>query len=354
MSRTPCPALPCLVASALLVSACTRSDVRGGTPADTVAQAAADTANQPRGLKLEPPKPLPDIVLTDTDGKSFDLRKQTAGYVTLVFFGYTHCPDVCPVHMANIARALKGMPAPEASRIKVVFITTDPDRDSAKRIRDWLDAFDPTFIGLRGSAEEIAQAEQAARIPPSAKEIADSTRPDQYTVGHAAFVFAATADGTVRYLYPFGFRQADWAHDLPRLVQLAPQASRTTPAMPGIEVVRAFAFAPPTESEAAAYFVARNTGRETDTLMAVRTTEAAGAMVHRQVPANGRVQMTSMDHIAIGPGDSLVLAPGGSHLMLVSLGRKPVPGDTMRVTLEFARAGSLAVALPVRAYGDAE
>jgi protein SCO1 len=338
MSHKFRPARPALVASALLFCACNRGDARGGTAADTTALAPADTANQPRGLKLEPPKPLPDIVLTDTDGKSFDLRKQAAGHVTLLFFGYTHCPDVCPVHMANIARALKGMPAPEASRIKVVFITTDPDRDSAKRMRDWLDAFDPTFIGLRGTA---------------VKEVADSTRPAEYTVGHAAFVFAATADGTVRYLYPFGFRQADWAHDLPRLVQMsARDAGRTSRGSPGIEVVRAFAFAPPTLSEAAAYFIARNHTRQPDTLIAVHAREAGGAMVHAREHHGDRVQMKALEQVAIPPGDSLVLVPGGSHLMLLDLRRKPVPGDTMRVTLEFARAGALAVDLPVRAYGD--
>lgn len=340
------PALPCLLAGALLLPGCAPRDTKPG-PAGNAA-VAADTANLPRGLRLDPPKPLPDIVLTDTDGKSFDLRRQAAGYVTLVFFGYTHCPDVCPVHMANIARALKGMPATDASRIKVVFITTDPERDTAKRIRDWLDAFDPTFIGLRGTPAEIARAEQAARLPPSVKEVTDSTRPDQYGVGHAAFVSAATADGMVRYLYPFGFRQADWAHDLPRLVAMG-----ASPATAAVDVVGGFAFAPPTQDEAAAYFVVRNQGSTTDTLVAVHAPDAARAELHGQERAGDRVQMTARGRVPIAAGDSLVLAPGGTHLMLMDLRRKPVPGDTVRVTLELAHAGLVAVNLPVRAYGDA-
>lgn len=339
--------LPRLLLLLLLLPGCGTREGRPGAVPDTVAT-APDTANLPRGLKLEPPKPLPDIVLTDTDGKAFDLRRETMGHVTLLFFGYTHCPDVCPVHMANIARALKGMPAPEASRIKVVFITTDPDRDTPKRIRDWLDAFDPTFIGLRGTAEEIARAEQSARLPPSRKEITDSSRAAEYTVGHAAFVFGATADGMVRYLYPFGFRQADWGHDLPRLVAMGAAGSATS----GIQVVRAFAFAPPTQSEAAAYFIARNGGAAADTLVAIHSADAASAMVHGQETDGGRVRMTARGAIPIAAGDSLVLEPGGTHLMLVDLRRRPQPGDTMRVTLEFAQAGRLAVDLPVRSYGD--
>jgi hypothetical protein len=72
--------------------------------------------------------------------------------------------------MSNIAQTLKNMPAPDASRIKVVFVTNDPDRDDATRLRTWLDTFDPAFIGLRGTPAEVAAAEVAAHIPPSARD----------------------------------------------------------------------------------------------------------------------------------------------------------------------------------------
>jgi hypothetical protein len=88
------------------------------------AAAPPDTTRQVQGLALSPPQEKPAFTLTDTQGKPFDFRKETDGYVTLLFFGYTHCPDVCPVHMSNIAQTLKNMPAPDASRIKVVFVTT--------------------------------------------------------------------------------------------------------------------------------------------------------------------------------------------------------------------------------------
>lgn len=340
-------------AGLLALVACRPRDASPAAGDASPAKAApVDSANLPRGLGLTPPKPLPDIVLTDTDGKRFDLRKETAGYVTLLFFGYTHCPDVCPVHMANIARALKGMPAPEASRVKVVFVTTDPERDTPKRIRDWLDTFDPTFIGLRGTPEELAAAQAAARIPAAYKEAPlDSTKPAQYTVGHAAFVFAATQDGMVRYLYPFGFRQADWAHDLPLLVQMPPLATSDSGT---IVITRAYAFAPPSPSEAAAYFTAANHGEQADTLVGVAAAGASSASLHRSVEEGERVTMQMLERVGIEPGDSLVLEPGGTHLMLVGLTRAPHPGDTMRVTLRFAHAGNLELALPVRPYGDAE
>ena len=191
---------------------------RSSTPPKPAA-AAPDTTSQVQGLALSPPQEKPSFTLTDTQGKPFDFRKETDGYVTLLFFGYTHCPDVCPVHMSNIAQALKNMPAPDASRVKVVFVTNDPDRDDATRLRGWLDAFDPTFIGLRGTPAQVGAAEAAAHIPPSEKDTtAGGAGAGAYLVGHAAYVYACTPDNICRFLYPFGFRQSNWAHDLPLLV----------------------------------------------------------------------------------------------------------------------------------------
>lgn len=191
---------------------------RPSTPSKPAAAAPTDTTNQVQGLALSPPQEKPAFTLTDTQGKPFDFRKETDGYVTLLFFGYTHCPDVCPVHMSNIAQALKNMPAPDASRVKVVFVTNDPDRDDATRLRGWLDAFDPSFIGLRGTTTEVATAEAAAHIPPSMKDTTAGAGAGAYLIGHAAYVYACTPDNICRFLYPFGFRQSNWAHDLPLLV----------------------------------------------------------------------------------------------------------------------------------------
>ena len=79
-----------------------------------------------RGGLVTPPLPKPRFVLTDSYGASFDFKQKTNGYVTLLFFGYTNCPDQCPMHMANLSAALKKMPAGIADQIKLVFVTTDP------------------------------------------------------------------------------------------------------------------------------------------------------------------------------------------------------------------------------------
>src|ERR1700730_3970733 len=99
-----------------------------------------------RGGLVTPPLPKPNFVLTDTAGARFDLRSKTQGHVTLLFFGYTRCPDICPLHMAYLASALKKLPANAAGQFRVVFVTTDPTHDSPKALRAWLDHFDKSFI----------------------------------------------------------------------------------------------------------------------------------------------------------------------------------------------------------------
>jgi periplasmic copper chaperone A len=120
-----------------------------------------------------------------------------------------------------------------------------------------------------------------------------------------------------------------------------------------VKVHGAFSFAPPTQSEAAGYFTVVNSGRQPDTLLSVTSPIAAGAMLHGQVQDGGMVRMTHLEAPVVPAGDSLVLQPGGTHLMLMTLDRLPRPGDSVPVTLTFSRAGTMSVMLPVRAYGDA-
>lgn len=187
----------------------------------TASVAACQEQAQPVQLGAKLRNPLyPEFQLKDTDGHTFDFATESKGSVTLLFFGYTRCPDVCPVHMANIAGALKKLPHRIASRVQVVFVTTDPDRDTPERIREWLDHFDNDFIGLTGTGEQIAAAGRQVKIAPAVKEPQDN---GDYLVGHSARVIAFTADGAGRYLYPFGTRQADWAGEITALVSWRPQ-----------------------------------------------------------------------------------------------------------------------------------
>jgi protein SCO1/2 len=182
---------------------------------------APDPRTDPyKGLELMEAKGKPDFTLTDLDGRDFNFRRQTDGYLTLLFFGYTSCPDVCPLHMANIGAVLRAAPPEVANRVKVVFVTTDPDRDSIPVLKAFLGRFSPQIIGLRGTQAEILAAEQAAEQLPAVKDTVDKLTNGQYSVGHGALVLAYTPDDSLRVVYPFGIRQQDWADDIPKLVRV--------------------------------------------------------------------------------------------------------------------------------------
>lgn len=169
------------------------------------------------GPQIQPPVPKPDFTLTTTDGKPFDFRKETEGKVALLFFGYTSCPDVCPVHLANIAAALKTLGPEVNNGIRVVFVTTDPARDTPERVRAWLDKFDPRFVGLTGDSVAIALAMRQLKLGQPIMEPGPTA--DTYTIGHSTLVLAFTRDNLAHVVYPFGIRQADWAKDLQLLVK---------------------------------------------------------------------------------------------------------------------------------------
>lgn len=181
------------------------------------ADAAPPRTDGWRGAVLGEPVPRPAFTLSDTEGEPFDFRAETDGFLTLVFFGYTSCPDICPVHMANLGAVLERQSYETRARTRVVFVTTDPERDTPEVIRAFLDRFDPSFIGLHGSTEEVNRIQRAMRLPES---VAGEVRDDGgYDVGHAASVLAFAPDGPARVAYLFGTRQADWEHDLPRLLR---------------------------------------------------------------------------------------------------------------------------------------
>jgi protein SCO1 len=168
-----------------------------------------------RGGVVTPPLPKPRFVLNDTSGAAFDFRQRTEGYITLLFFGYTYCPDQCPMHMANLGAALKKLPAGMADQIKLVFVTTDPARDTPAVLRRWLDLFDRRFIGLTGSDRGIEAVQRASGVPPATKVGPSNT---DYAVSHANFVLAYTKDNLAHVIYPGGVGKDDWVHDLPLLI----------------------------------------------------------------------------------------------------------------------------------------
>ena len=174
------------------------------------------------------------FALTDTTGAPYDFFARTHGRPTFLYFGYTHCPDECPTAMADLAAALRKRPTPTA---QVVFVTTDPARDTAPVLRRWLDQFSAAFVGLRGTQAQVEAALAAAGLPASKREGPQPTlpgHPDQhpkeagtaphrhdgplgYAVSHAAVILAYDVADRLPVAYPGGVTPSDIAADLPVL-----------------------------------------------------------------------------------------------------------------------------------------
>src|SRR5215831_15506986 len=185
---------------------------------------AGRAAETYHGGLVTPPLPKPKFTLTDTSGASFDFWSGTQRYVTLLFFGYTHCPDECPLHMANIASSLQQLPAEVREQVKVVFVTTDPARDSAPILRAWLDNFDAHFIGLTGSEAAVAAAQRAAYIPPASKT---AHTDHNYGIDHASFVLAYTKDNLAHVIYPGGVTSTTGQKICPSSLRRRGRAAKT-------------------------------------------------------------------------------------------------------------------------------
>jgi len=171
-----------------------------------------------RGRVIENPGPRPDFVLNDARGGRFDFRAETDGRLALLFFGYTHCPDLCPIHMSSIAEVKRDLGARFGRDTKVIFVTVDPARDTPERIVSWLENFDPEFIGLYGEPATVDSIQLSLGLPPAM--VPEPTAED-YEVGHGSPVVAFPAGDSIRVMFPFGTRQADWLHDLESLAAFA-------------------------------------------------------------------------------------------------------------------------------------
>ena len=163
-------ALAAAVAAAVLLAGCSSSG--GASPSSGGSSSPSElndhTDSTYAGLGLDPAQPRPQFTLTDTAGKPYRFGTVTAGKPTLLYFGYTPCPDVCPTTLADITQALQRVPAAVRSATQVVFVTTDVKRDTPAVLSSYLSKFDPglpnRFVGLTGSQSAIDAAQVAAHV----------------------------------------------------------------------------------------------------------------------------------------------------------------------------------------------
>ncbi len=160
----------------LVVTGCTSGPEAG-------ARAAVDADGFVGGTAVPVPYPMPDLLLSDTAGQAYNLVRTPSKPVTLMFFGYTHCPDVCVAQLSDVALGLRRLDAAERDQIQLLFVTTDPKRDTPATLERYLRRFDASFVGLTGTPGQItAVADRVGMI------IGDRTRlaGGGYDVAHSA------------------------------------------------------------------------------------------------------------------------------------------------------------------------
>jgi protein SCO1/2 len=186
-----------------------------------------------KGSLIDPAAPAADFTLTDQHGQTFRLGDQR-GDVVLLFFGYTNCPDECPATMANF-KQIKTALGDKASRVRFVMVTVDPQRDASQQLGEFMDKFDPSFIGLTGTLPQLqtvwkdywvsettsSDSGQATAEPGHAHDAGTAS----YQVGHSTYVYAIDVNGDLRLTYALGTDSQLMAQDVSHLLdeKITPQ-----------------------------------------------------------------------------------------------------------------------------------
>jgi protein SCO1 len=180
------------------------------------AQAAAGI--ELRTGAFSPARPAPEFVLQGSDGSEFKLSRYR-GKVVALGFGYTYCPDVCPTTLYHLSQVRKALGA-AGKDFQVVYVTVDPERDNVARLREYVAAFDPSFVGATGTSAQLADVRKAYGIQIARKDVAG--KPQAYQVHHSSFIYLIDPQGALRAMMPFGTPVEDVTHDVNALLGRKP------------------------------------------------------------------------------------------------------------------------------------
>jgi protein SCO1/2 len=156
---------------------------------------------------FDPPRAAPGFRLRGSDGQPLELGRYR-GKVVILGFGFSSCPDVCPTTLATLAEARRKLGA-DAGALQVVYLTVDPERDDEERLRAYLAAFDPTFVGGTGTPEQLAAVREQYGIAATRLALGAS-----YGFSHSSYTYLIDRKGNLRALMPYGSAPEDYVHDV--------------------------------------------------------------------------------------------------------------------------------------------
>jgi protein SCO1/2 len=160
---------------------------------------------------FDPPRQAPEFALRGSDGSELTLARYR-GKVVLMAFGFTQCPAVCPTTLATLAQARKAL-GPAADRVQVVFVTVDPERDAPALMKDYLAAFDASFVGGTGRPEALEAMRKSYGV--IARKVPTG---DSYAMDHTSSIFLIDREGRLRAMMPYGRDARDFVHDVKLLL----------------------------------------------------------------------------------------------------------------------------------------
>jgi len=364
LSRSVLAAAVALVAA--LACACASS--AGAKPPAQVVSGSSSPGGF-RGDQLSRPVTLSARDRADTfrssAGGATTLARLQHDQLMLLYFGYTHCPDVCPTTMADLGQAIAKLPSIVQAHVQVVFVTADPARDTPAVMKSWLSHFDSglvrPFVGLTSSVTQIDSVSKSVGVPlePPVTEPNGSI-----SVTHGAQTLAFV-NGRADVLWSAGTSVGDYTHDINLLVdkvgsEPGASARRTAPASgapsaPGAATARigeltisgGYIPQPASPDVAAAYFTVANAGATPDTLAKVTTNVATTVKAMSETDHGATGSMTGLGRVTVPAHGSFRFTQGHAHLMLENPTRTLRQGDRVVMTITFARAGSVTLTLPV-------
>lgn len=251
-----------------------------------------------------------------------------SGKVSILYFGYTSCPDVCPTSLSRISMAYKSLDEAMQKKIQPIFISLDPERDKQEKLVEYLNYFLPGFVGLTGTAEDIASVAKKYNISYRKTEVENGMG---YVVDHSSIYFIIDRDGEL-YSHLLHDVTADEIGEALKESLRATQTPSTTgikvseqqlrATIPGLEIT-------------SAYMRLENTSKLDKVLVGVRCDIATKVEMHEHRLSGGMMKMRQVHQLQVPANESVKFQPGGYHLMLLGLKQSLVPGDKALVTFSY-------------------
>lgn len=189
----------------------------GGIGIYLVQQRSSDGADYAfKGGFWEPPHAATDLALTDQNGQPFSLADHK-GKVILLYFGYTYCPDFCPTTLSDFMQVQQDL-GERAKDVEVVFVTVDPERDTSARLKEYLDFFNPAFIGLTGTEAQLKPIERDYAVTVAREAATPTASGSFYLVSHSTSLYAIDQQGNLRLTWAYGTTPADITADVTYLL----------------------------------------------------------------------------------------------------------------------------------------